>query len=110
MEHGVVDDENVFARSVLQSLLSYAGFHAESVVAAVYGVVCEQSLSAVSEVECITVLCVPRASYCDVCHHDILAVAWVDMEAGGVLHRHSVNEHTLAVFKSHEVSPCVSLL
>ncbi len=78
---GAVVDHYVLARAVVDTFLSDARLHAESVVTGVDDGVGDEALAAVAEVDGVAVLCVPWASDCYVVDDDVVATYWMEVES-----------------------------
>lgn len=103
MINGIILYQDVLAWSVWSSLLSCSALHADAVVAGIDGVIYEQHLTAAADIECITVLCVPRTAYGHSVHNDVCATCWYKVKLGRVLYRHAANKHPVAIGKSNKV-------
>ena len=73
MIHRIVLDKDVFAWTVVTGCLPYSAFHADAVVAAVDDIVDNEHSPALTDVDGITVLGIPRASHRYAVDDDIIA-------------------------------------
>ena len=83
--------------------------HAESVVAGINGAVDDERNVTVAQVDGIAVLGVPGTAHGNAVDDDVLGVAGMYVEAGGVLDGDALNEHVLAVSHADEVSTALLL-
>ena len=82
--HAVVLYVDVLARPVGRPLGSRTSFHADAVVAGIDGVVHDEHVAAVSDVDGVAVLRVPRAGHGDAVHDDVGAPLGHQVEPGRI--------------------------
>ena len=78
----VVLDKDVLARTIFDTRLACACFHAYSVVAGIYSVVYDEYVPATADVYGVAILCIPWAAHLDVVYDDVAATSWNDVELG----------------------------
>ena len=94
---GVVLNEDVFAAIDNSVFFVRTAFHAYSIIACINDAVYNKSLMAVTEIYCVTVLGVPRATYGYTVNDDIAAIERMYMKFGCVLKCNTGEEYVFTM-------------
>ena len=100
---GVVLYQDVFAGTGLLALRSGSALHADAVVASIDGVVHDEHVAAVANVDGVAVLRVPWAADGHSVDDDASAALRHDVESWRVLDGHALDEHVLAFGEADEM-------
>lgn len=82
MENGIVLNDDILTAIGGRSWLYIATLHADTIITGIHRTVNDQSDIDITEVDGITILCIPWTAHGDTIYDDILGIARMDMETG----------------------------
>ena len=99
VDHAVRDDDVLARRPRPLPGGEFSGLEADSIVSNIHQAIIDNHSAAGTDVDPVSVLCIPFRGDGDVANHDILALHRLDMERGGVRECPSVDQHIPAIDK-----------
>ena len=104
MVNGVVLDINVDARTVRLVGLFSTTLHANCVISNVKGTVNDEYIAAISYVNTISILSIPRATYGYSVNNYVVTTLGYDVETRRILNGYPLNEHIVTFCNADEMS------
>ena len=104
MVNGVVLDINVDARAVRLVGLFSTTLHANCVISNVKGTVNDEHIAAISYVDTISILSIPRATHGYSVNNYVVTTLGYDVETRRILNGYPLNEHIVTFCNADEMS------